>query len=119
MPKKAEISVTHANLYSKLISGYYGGAVDYYKKYGKNLKYYDVNSLYPYAMTFPIPYEIINHYKNMDNIKLKDFFGFIKVEVYCPKTVTRPLLPYRLNGRTIYPTGKWIGYYFSPGREKN
>ena len=29
---------------------YYGGAVDYYKAYGENLHYYDVNSLYPYAM---------------------------------------------------------------------
>ena len=30
--------------------GYLGGATDYYKKYVKNAKYYDVNSLYPYAM---------------------------------------------------------------------
>jgi DNA polymerase type B, organellar and viral len=28
-------------------SGYFGGATDYYKAIGYNLKYYDVNSLYP------------------------------------------------------------------------
>ena len=29
---------------------YFGGATDYYKAYGTDLKYYDVNSLYPFAM---------------------------------------------------------------------
>ena len=28
-----------------LRQGYYGGATDYYRMYGENLKYYDVNSL--------------------------------------------------------------------------
>ena len=29
---------------------YFGGATDYYRGHGYNLKYYDVNSLYPFAM---------------------------------------------------------------------
>ena len=35
--------------------GYYGGHTDVYIPYGKGLFYYDVNSLYPYAMTKPMP----------------------------------------------------------------
>lgn len=31
MPKKAEISITHIDLYDKLISCYFGGSVDVYK----------------------------------------------------------------------------------------
>jgi hypothetical protein len=38
--------------------GYYGGSTDYYKMYGENLQYYDVNSLYPLAMTKPMPLKI-------------------------------------------------------------
>ena len=37
---------------------YIGGATDYYKLYGENLYYYDVNSLYPYAMLNPMPLSI-------------------------------------------------------------
>lgn len=37
--------------------GYYVGATDYYKKYGENLYYYDVNSLYPYAMLKDMPFK--------------------------------------------------------------
>lgn len=35
---------------------YIGGAIDHYKLYGKNLYYYDVNSLYPFAMLKPMPF---------------------------------------------------------------
>ena len=49
----------------------------------------------------------------MDNIKLENFFGFIEVEVLCPITMERPVLPYHLDGKTIYPVGNWKGIYFS------
>ena len=64
-------------------------------------------------MTKPMPYQIIKHYKNMDNINLDDFFGFCLVEVYCPIYLTRPLLPYKHKGKTIFPRGSWTGVYFS------
>ena len=63
---------------------YFGGATDVYKKYAQNIKYYDVNSLYPDSMTKPMPYQIIKHHKNIFNINLDDFFGFCLVEVNCP-----------------------------------
>ena len=44
---------------------------------------------------------------------LDNFFGFVKVKVYCPKSVERPLLPVKYNGKTIFPSGKWEGTYFS------
>jgi hypothetical protein len=40
------------------------------------LYYYDVNSLYPYAMIKPMPLEITVWYSDMRNIKLDEFFGF-------------------------------------------
>jgi hypothetical protein len=92
---------------------YFGGATDVYKAKGVNLKYIDVNSLYPLAMLNKMPFTNKGYISDMTNIKLDDFFGFIKVEVTCPTSVLRPLLPYRINGRTIFPNGKWIATYFS------
>jgi hypothetical protein len=93
--------------------GYFGGATDYYKAHISNGKYYDINSLYPYAMSKLIPFEIIKYYNEMSNIKLSDFFGFALAQVHCPKNMVRPVLPYKHEGKTIYPTGCWIGIYLS------
>lgn len=92
---------------------YLGGATDYYKAYGRNLKYYDVNSLYPFAMCKPMPFEIIKEHKDMTNIPLESFFGFCLAEIKTPKDINIPLLPYRYQGKTIFPRGSWIDVYFS------
>lgn len=46
-------------------------------------------------------------------MNLKDFFGYCLVEVTTPKNIKKPLLPFKENNKTIYPTGIWIGIYFS------
>ena len=96
-------------------SSYYGGATDYYKTYGENLYYYDVNSLYPYAMLNDMPLTIIKTYNHVQsqNIDLNSFFGFLHVEVKCPDNIINPLLPLHKDGKTIFPKGKWNGVYFS------
>ena len=44
-------------------SSYFGGATDVYKCHiTENLRYYDVNSLYPYAMCKPMPIDLINSF---------------------------------------------------------
>jgi hypothetical protein len=89
---------------------YFGGATDVYKARGVKLKYIDVNSLYPFAMLNKIPYEIKRFIKDMSAIDFNKFFGFVKVEVYCPETVT---LPVKHHGKTIFPRGTWTATYFS------
>lgn len=61
-------------------------------------------------MLKPMPLKFIGVVKvtNLDN-----FFGFCKVKVSCPSHVKRPLLPVKYKGKTIFPTGKWTGTYFS------
>jgi DNA polymerase type B, organellar and viral len=96
---------------------YYGGATDYYMKYGENLHHYDVNSLYPHAMLKPMPTQVKKFYSLMDGLNLNDFFGFFLVEIECPTNIKYPFIPFRdpnINGGgVIYPTGKWTGTYFS------
>jgi DNA polymerase type B, organellar and viral len=86
--------------------GYFGGATDYYKMKAENIYYYDVNSLYPYAMKQPMPYELLRKVKIFENnFNLNNFFGFLKVEVNSSRDIPIPLLPCKYQGKTIYPTG--------------
>lgn len=110
---KVEIPILNNVQESFIRRGYFGGATDYYKKYATNVKYYDVNSLYPYAMLNDMPGKLIKFYANLSNFNLDNFFGFVLAEVTIPKTLV-PLLPYKnKNGNTIFPTGTVIGIYFS------
>lgn len=95
--------------------GYFGGAVDIYKAYAKNCHYYDIVSLYPYAMCKPMPLNLQETLtgKDLENFDLENFFGFIELELECPKSVNRPVLPLKWKNRTIYPKGKFSGVYFS------
>jgi hypothetical protein len=107
------IFILPSNIDNFIRNSYYGGGTDVYKAYAEKVYYYDVNSLYPFAMLNPMPYNLIKIHNNMDNIKLDSFFGFIEVEVLCPIDMKRPVLPFHLNGKTIYPLGTWKGVYFS------
>ena len=55
--------------------GYYGGATDYYHLQGENLYYYDVNSLYPYAMLNPMPLKIIKFHHDLSNVDLNNLLS--------------------------------------------
>jgi hypothetical protein len=89
---------------------YQGGSTDIFKKHIFNLYYYDVNSLYPSAMKKAMPGHLIGIHTNLTS--LDNLFGFCLVEVECPPHV-KPVLPVKFEGKTIHPTGKWIGTYFS------
>jgi hypothetical protein len=46
---KVDIPILKGSVDKFIRRGYFGGGTDYYKAYGENLHYYDVNSLYPYS----------------------------------------------------------------------
>lgn len=94
---------------------YYGGATDVYKAIVQFVHYLDVISLYPYVMLKVMPIKLLQIITNPSagNLDLNKFFGFLKVKVYCPSHLKRPLLPVKHEGHTIFPTGTWIATYFS------
>lgn len=49
------IPILKRDLDNKIRASYYGGSSDYYYRYGQNIYYYDVNSLYPYVMLNDMP----------------------------------------------------------------
>lgn len=120
------IPLINNSLHYVFKQSYYGGITDLYKPSGHNIRSYDVNSLYPFAMySNNIPFGCILYFKNKGNaIKIPKIYqmknelhGFFKVKVKAPKNLNTPFLPFRIkttNGiRTIFPLGTWIGWYYS------
>lgn len=114
-PNSWPIHIPNRNEDTFIRRGYYGGHTDTYKPYGENLYYYDVNSLYPYIMkTFHMPGGVPVWHGNLEGQELSNLYGFLEAYVVCPRTITRPFLPYKDHNNTLlFPTGKFVGVYFS------
>jgi hypothetical protein len=111
---KVDIPILKGSIDKFIRRSYFGGGTDYYTGYGENLHYYDVNSLYPYSMMKPMPFNVIKQHKNL-NIDLTvdtDLFGYFEAQCEVPNNI-RPMLPYKYQGKTIYPHGTWHGVYFT------
>ena len=72
---------------------YFGGATDIYLRHAINVYYYDVNSLYPLAITKDMPHEFLGYLKRsqtdeMERKGLGNFFGFIEIDIECPKILS-------------------------------
>jgi hypothetical protein len=109
---KHEIPILNNKHDSFIRNSYFGGATDYYKAYGENVYHYDINSLYPFAMMKPMPFNIIREHNNINKMLTKDFnlFGFFEVECYSPTysdkaKILKPFLPYKQANKTIFPCG--------------
>jgi hypothetical protein len=102
---KHDIPILNSVQDNYIRKGYFGGATDIYRKYVENAHYYDVNSLYPYAMKNLMPFKVIKFHDNMNLIKLEDFFGFCLVRITSPKDIDYPLIPFKHEGKTIFPLG--------------
>jgi hypothetical protein len=98
-------------------NSYFGGCVEIYKPHLKDGGYcYDVNSLFPYAMSnFDMPIDN-GVFKNLEtnSFDLENFFGFLEVIIESPKNMYIPLLLVRDEKRgLIAPTGTFTGVFFS------
>jgi DNA polymerase type B, organellar and viral len=95
-------------------NAYYGGVVEVFKNEGFNLNYYDVTSLYPFAMLQDMPTGDMLFSTDSD---INNYFGIVFVEVDTtnldPKYSNYPLLPHKIDGRMYNPLGSWSGWYFS------
>lgn len=56
------IPILKRELDNKIRPAYFGGSSDYFYFYGENLKYYDINSLYPFAMLNDMPLEYLGEF---------------------------------------------------------
>jgi hypothetical protein len=104
------IPLVPKHLTNIISEAYFGGISQVYKSYGRNLYYYDINSLYPWAMTQDMPYEYLGiSYKP----KLEDCFGFIYASIFVPSELNYKPLPVRMEDILATPSGHILGIYFS------
>lgn len=101
-------------VYNDIQKAYFGGISEVYIPRGKDLFYYDVNSLYPFSAYKAMPGLFCEYFEYNDKtIDLSDdHFGFYYCKVV---TVDRyiGLLPCRTDTGVVYPTGSWEGWFFS------
>ena len=96
--------INKSDVFNFIVKGYYGGVTEVYKPYGKNLYYFDVNSLYPFASLNLIPSTECKYIEDFsgEGLILNNLFGFFYCKVKTSDTYLG-LLPVHLNGNLIYP----------------
>ena len=87
---------------------YYGGRVEVFKRYGKNIKMYDVNSMYGSVMRQPLPCSKCLQVRNF----YSDWLGIYEIEWECFDGIL-PVLPIREDGMLIFRLGTGHGWYTS------
>jgi len=87
-------------------SCYYGGRTEVFKRYGKNLYYYDINSSYPYVMkNFQMPVGGITFTREY----VENVIGFYDI-VLTDYDVDLPYIAKKFNGKLVYPTGTFQAF---------
>lgn len=90
---------------------YFASRVEVLNRHCQDAWYYDVNSSFPYAMTFPIPGDMLGHYqRRMPDDYDEPFLA--DVEITVPE-IPIPPIPTRLGGRLFFPTGSWRSWLTS------
>lgn len=90
-------------------NAYHASRVEVYTTQCDEAYYYDINSSFPYAMTFPVPGALRGTYSGQPKGDPEDLW-MADVEVEVPDTYMPPL-PVRAGGRLFFPVGKWRGWY--------
>ena len=89
----------------------YGGRTNTVKHYheingNEEIKYINICSLYPFICkygVFPIGHPAIYSKEQIDLTKLRDYQGLIKCQILLPTHLYLPILPYRCNGKLLFP----------------
>jgi DNA polymerase type B, organellar and viral len=90
-------------------SGYHGGRVEVFQRGSEHLNAYDVNSMYPYVMQYPVPTRYLGQSKKLLH-NGKDY-GFIEAEIDVPADYV-PTLPVHLE-KLYFPVGRITGVWSS------
>jgi hypothetical protein len=72
--------INKKSIYYDIKQSYFGGITEVYKPYGKNLYYYDVNSLYPLAALNAKPGLNCNYTDNINKNIVMIYLVFINVK---------------------------------------
>lgn len=102
---------TSASVNIRAMEAYFSSRVEpYERECGRAFKW-DVNSSFPYAMTFPMPGQAHGAGRRMPEGGRGELY-MADVDLEVPESYLPPL-PRRCQGRVFFPTGRWGGWYTS------
>jgi hypothetical protein len=85
---------------------YTASRVEIFRPSCTNANYYDINSSFPFSMTFPCPGEVTRVSKRWTGHEL----ALVEATVTVPECYLPPL-PVRVENAVYHPTGTWQGWY--------
>jgi|SRR5215469_225797 len=105
--KDFKLPIIKSHMFNDIKKAYFGGVTEVYKPIGKNLFYYDVNSLYPYCALNSIPGDKCIFIEDCTNkgFDLNNLFGFYYCEIVTNNNYLG-LLPVRTDSGLVMPNGK-------------
>lgn len=115
MKKQSCLPIIKQNMYNDIRKAYFGGVTEVYIPYGKDLYYYDVNSLYPFAALNPMPGNKCTYLEFFNDTSLacvNNLFGYFYCEIETNNNYFG-LLPLHIKLGLVMSNGKWSGWYFS------
>lgn len=86
---------------------YFASRVEPFRAKCVNANYFDINSSFPYSMTFSCPGNLIGSGTEIR----KKCINFVRATVKVPDNEYFPPLPYRHGSSVFFPTGQWEGWF--------
>lgn len=97
----------HDNVTDFIRRALHGGHVEVFKRTSPLLNAYDVNSMYPFVMQFPVPVEYVAESRTLND----KYYGFVEAIVEVPEMYIPPL-PFRIE-KLFFPIGQFSGVWSS------
>lgn len=95
----------HDNITDFIRRSLFGGHVEVFKRNSPHLYAFDVNSMYPYVMQFPVPVDYIAESRRF----IDSLYGFVEAVVTVPEMYIPPL-PVKLE-KLYFPIGTFRGVW--------
>lgn len=91
---------------------YVASRVEVFRPNCDRAHYYDINSSFPYAMTFPVPGKYLG-LRTAPPAAKENLIWFARCRVTVPNACEYPPLPVRIgkDGQIFFPVGTWDAYY--------
>jgi hypothetical protein len=91
---------------------YFASRVEVLSRNAEDFLSYDINSSFPYAMTFPLPGNLTGFQTDLPDDDRDECLYVANVTLEVPDTHMPPL-PFRRDGRVFFPVGRWRAWLTS------
>lgn len=91
---------------------YFASRVEVFNRNAQDFLIYDINSSFPFAMTKPLPGNLIEYRMDLPQDDSDECIYLADATVEVPEMYLPPL-PYRKDNRVFFPVGRWRSWFTS------